>query len=494
MTAIQALAPDILLLNAKVLTADRAFTIAQALAIKDGRILAVGPDEVIKGLAGEGTAVLSLGGRTVIPGIIDAHNHLLSTGFTLKALRLYDCRSVGDIQAMVAERARRLPKGAWITGRGWDETLLREGRPPTRWELDEAAPEHPVALERVWNKLVANSLALRQAGISRETADPPSDLPYAGRIGRDQAGEPTGLFTDRAKRLILQAGPKPDLAEMEDAIVAACRAYNAVGITSVVDPGQYPLGIRAFQGVGRQGNLTVRTSVCPAGWGFGSAEDDGTCQERFEHLGLTTGFGNDLLRIDAIKIMPDGGVGDRTAWMSEPYQGDPNNYGTTVIRPDEIPRLVEWCHRRGWSVEAHTCGDRTQSVVVGAYARAYRLEPSSAIRHRIHHGYLPAGETLTLMAEHRIPAITNPPFIYYLGESYITNLGRERATRMKPHRRYLDAGVPLAGSSDSPVVDYNPFVGLYAGVARRTHQGTPFTPVDRLTREEALRLYTSSAA
>lgn len=202
-------APDLVLSGGKVLTCDEAFAVVAALAIKDGRVLAAGDDAAAKGLAGPRTRVIDLKGRTVVPGIIDAHNPLVSTGRNLTGLILHGVRSIREIQALVAARAKAQPTGTWITGRGWDETLLEAGRAPTRRDLDEAAPDPPVVLERVWNKLVCNSLALKLAGVDRAFPDPPGGERYAGIIGRNAAGEPTGLFTDRAKRIILNAALPP---------------------------------------------------------------------------------------------------------------------------------------------------------------------------------------------------------------------------------------------------------------------------------------------
>jgi predicted amidohydrolase YtcJ len=207
-------APDLVLVNGRIHTVDDANPAASAVAVKGGRFVAVGADDEIRALAGSGTRVEDLGGATVVPGLIDAHNHLLSTGRALGQVRLYDCRSLGEVLDRVAERARRTPPGRWIVGRGWDESLLAEGRPPTRRELDAAAPDHPVALERVWNKLVCNSAALRLAGVSAATPDPPAGAAYAGSFERDAAGEPTGLFRDRAKALILAAVPEPSEEEL----------------------------------------------------------------------------------------------------------------------------------------------------------------------------------------------------------------------------------------------------------------------------------------
>jgi predicted amidohydrolase YtcJ len=490
----RSLAPDLILLNGTVHTMDADDLTATAVAIKDGRFVAVGLDEEVRALAGFGTAIEDLGGATVIPGLIDAHNHLLMTGQVLGQLQLYDCRGINQIVGRVAERARTTPPGRWILGRGWDESLLAERRHPTRHDLDRVAPEHPVVLHRVWNKLTCNSAALRAAGISRETPDPPANAPYAGSFERDPNGKPTGLVRDRAKELILAHVPAPTVDELVRAIETACRAYNAVGLTGVAEPGLYPREIGAFHRARREGRLTVRVDMLMAGWGFGSAAEEVALKERFEAVGVEGGFGDELLRLEGIKFMPDGGVGDRTARMFSPYLNEPDNRGTWVVEPPRLAELIRWVHRLGWSIDSHTCGDETQETVVRAYATAQEASPKPWLRHRVHHAYFPTAETLRLMAKHKIPAVVSNPFLVNLGESFVASLGEERAARAMPMRTYLDVGIPLAGSSDSPVSDYNPWVGIYAAVTRTTVAGRVLCPEEHITVREALRSYTIGGA
>jgi predicted amidohydrolase YtcJ len=486
------LAPDLILTDARITTMDPAMPDATALAVKDGEILAVGEKAQVEALAGPSSRVIRLSGRRVIPGLNDIHNHLLSTGAVLTEVQLYEARSIEEIQAAVAERARSAPPGSWILGRGWDESLLREQRFPNRHDLDEAAPNNPVVLDRVWNMLVTNSAALLAADIGRDTPDPPADQLYAGRIVRDERGDPTGLFRDRAKQLIKDTVPPRTMAERELHIRTACAAYNALGITSAAEPGLAPEQVRAFQNVQRAGALSVRTSMCLAGWGM--EPNEAVLPERFEHVGLSSGFGNALLRLDTIKIMPDGGVGDRTALMFEHYLDEPENFGQFVVGEADIFRWVAWVHERGWSVDAHTCGDRMQEIVVRAFAAAQQAQPDATIRHRIHHGYFPTPAALELMREFRIPALATIPFITNLGESYVASVGEARAARMMPLRTYLEAGVPLALGSDSPVTTFNPFVGIYSAVTRKTVYGRVLGADERISREEALRLYTADSA
>ncbi|HBY45429.1 MAG TPA: amidohydrolase, partial [Chloroflexi bacterium] len=203
------LAPDLILTGGRVVTMDPDLPEATALAVKDGHILAVGGDVAIEELAGPGTQRFALGGRLTIPGIIDTHNHMISMGTVLNEVQLYAARSIDEIKELVADRVRTSPPGAWILGRGWDESLLADKRFPNRHDLDEVAPNNPVVLDRVWNMLLANSAALQAADVGRHTPDPPADALYAGRIERDERGDPTGIFRDRAKELIKRAVPVP---------------------------------------------------------------------------------------------------------------------------------------------------------------------------------------------------------------------------------------------------------------------------------------------
>ena len=490
-----ALAPDLMLVNATMHTVDDANPAATAVAIRDGRFVAVGDDAQIRALAGPATRVEDLGGATVVPGLIDAHNHLQATGRMLREVQLYDTRAIPEIVERVAARVRETPRGEWVVGRGWDESLLAEKRHPTRYDLDAVSPDHPVVMHRVWNKLVCNSAALRAAGIDRETPDPPAGVLYSGSFERDEAGEPTGLFRDRAKDLITSHIPEPAEEERVASVEAACRAYNAVGLTGVAEPGLYPEEIRAFDRARREGKLTVRTDMLMAAWGFGAPETEDGLEARFESMGVGGGLGDDLLRLEGIKLMIDGGMSDRTARMFDPYLDEPENRGTWVVEPKRLVTLIRWVHDLSWPMDIHTCGDEAQETVVQAFAAAQRANPKPWLRHRVHHAYFPTPAALEAMAEAGIPAVVSSPFLTNLGEGFVNSVGPERASRAMPMRTYLDAGVPLEGSSDSSITDYNPWVGMHAAVNRMTATGRDLgKDSEALTAEEALRSYTLSGA
>ncbi|HEX3722691.1 MAG TPA: amidohydrolase family protein, partial [Nitrolancea sp.] len=340
-----------------------------------------------------------------------------------------------------------------------------------------------------------NSLAIQAAGVTRETPEPPASEINAGSFERDSGtGEPAGLFRDRAKELILRAVPALTDEQLVSAIDIGVRAYNAVGITGVGEPGLGPRELRAYQAAHEHGRLTVRTDMLLGAWGFVPASREPELKRWIEEIGVYGGFGDETLRLGGVKFMLDGGVGDRTARMTEPYAGEQDNFGQWAVDPDAYPGLVRWVHNLGWSIDTHTCGDAAQELAVKAIVAAQQAAPNPALRHRVHHAYVPTPETVRLMGQNRIPALVSNPFIVHLGESFVTSLGEDRASRALPMASYLRAGVPLAGTSDSPIADYNPWTGIYAAVARRTITGRQFDMTEAIDVRDALRSYTIQGA
>ncbi|MCA9876369.1 MAG: amidohydrolase family protein [Thermomicrobiales bacterium] len=488
-------APDLILVNGVVHTVDADSPLVSAVAIRDGRFVATGTDEEIRALAGPGTVVEDLGGAAVVPGLIDAHNHMQSTGIMLREVQLFDTRAIPEIVARVAERVKSARPGEWIVGRGWDESLLAEGRHPNRHDLDAVSPDNPVVIHRVWNKLVCNSAALRAVGIDRNTPDPPADVLYSGSFERDSNGDPTGLFRDRAKDMITDNIPPYTEEQRVAGIAEGCRAFNATGLTGVAEPGLYPNEIAAYTRARREGKLTVRTDMLIAAWGFGAPETEGGLEENVAFVGTGGSFGDDLLRLEGVKFMIDGGMSDRTARMFEPYLDQPDHRGTWVVEPTRLVKLIRYIHDLGWPMDIHTCGDEAQEVVVSAFADAQRDNPKPWLRHRVHHAYFPTETALKRMAEAQISAVVSSPFLTNLGEGFVNSVGPERASRAMPMRTYLDAGVPLAGSSDSYITDFNPWVGMHAAVNRHTVTGRDLGKAsEALTPAEALHSYTMGGA
>jgi predicted amidohydrolase YtcJ len=231
-----------------------------------------------------------------------------------------------------------------------------------------------------------------------------------------------------------------------------------------------------------------------AGWGFGSANEDLLLEDRFSAVGLEGGLGDGILRLEGIKLMTDGGVGDRTARMFESYLNEPDNRGILILEADELAERIRWVHDLGWPMDCHTCGDEAQELVVRAYSDAQTANPKPWLRHRVHHAYFPTAKALDLMKTHLIPAVVSDPFILTLGESFVTSLGEDRAACAMPMRTYLDRGIPLAGSSDSPVSDFNPWSGIYSATSRKTVRGRQLGSEQCISIREAVRTYTIGGA
>ena len=484
------MAPDLIVADGKIHTLDAEDTIAQAVAIKDGRFVAIGRAEAIARLAGPGTKRISLGGRTAIPGLFDSHVHMMETGAKLTTIRLDECASPEEMAALVAQRARETPPGSWIIGQGWNEGNFPNRRLPTRQDIDPATAEHPVVLMRFFNTDVVNTYALRLARIDRHTPDP-----YQGKIERDPAGEPNGLLRAKAKGLVDRLIPKPTAAAMAEALRLGCREMLRFGVTSVIEPGLNAEEIRVYQALHMSGQLMVRTNLMPSWHGFHQEETETQLEYRARELGVYTGWGDEWLRMGALKMAIDGGTTPHTAYMYEPFEGEPEVVNYNRLGVDDLRRYFRTAQELGWDVGIHCCGDHAQDLAVDAFAEVARELPRSDARHSIIHGYFPTPRALEQMAEHNITAVIQPTFIYWEGELLFRDVGKGRALNYKPARKYLDRGVPLAASSDNPsTVSANPFIALYALVTRKNRCGQHIAPQEALSREEALQSYTIAGA
>jgi predicted amidohydrolase YtcJ len=485
---IKDLSPDLILLSGQVYTLDAEGTVAQAVAVKDGRILAVGGDTEIEGLAGPNTQRGTLDGRAVIPGIFDSHNHLMEVGAKLSAIRLDECQSQEEMMELVRERAKDTPPGEWIVGQGWNEGNFADGQLPTHHDIDPATDEHPVILMRFFNTDVVNSYALRLAGVTRDTLDP-----EGGKIERDADGEPNGLLRASAKTLVRSLIPKPTLEQMKESLRLACQEVHRFGITSVVEPGLVSEEIRAYQSFYQDGGLSVRVNLMPSWHGFYDEEKEADLDYRAKELGIYSGLGDEWLRIGALKMAIDGGTTPHTAYMHEPYEGDTELVAFNRLGLDDLYRYYRTAQELGWDVGIHCCGDHAQDMAVDTFAQVARDVPNPDARHNIIHGYFPTPKALDQMAEYNIAAVLQPTFIYWEGDLLFRDVGERRAQNYKPARKYLDRGIVVTASSDvTSTVSANPFVALYALVTRKNKLGQDIAPHEAISREEALRTYTEA--
>ena len=483
---------DLVLLNGKVVTVDPEFSIAEAVAIKEGRFVAVGCNGEVAEVMGDETEVVDLKGKCVLPGLIDSHLHMLGTGLTLFMI---DCRtppmtSIDDIVAAVKKRAGEVKPGEWIRGRGWDQAKLAEHRNPTRWDLDEAAPDNPVYLTRTCGHVaVVNSKALEVAGVTGETPQP-----VGGTIVKDEGGEPNGLLLERpAFWLVMKHIPPPDLDRKIEAIRLATRAFNEAGLTGVIEPGIMAEDMRAYQSALEEGGLTVRVSMMLAG-----VEGDETveeCLRRIREFPMTTGFGNEMIKFLGLKLLIDGGIGGRTALLREPYEDETDNYGILTMPEEKLQRLVDAGNMQGMMVGVHGAGGRAMDIILDAFEETDRKRPIKGRRFTLIHAYQPSEENFEQCRRLGVVVASQPSFFYYLGDSFYENVNPDRSKWLKPHRAWIDNSIVVASGTDSPVTPYSPLVSLWASIARKTEvKGIQLGTEQAVTREEAIKMYTINSA
>jgi predicted amidohydrolase YtcJ len=464
---------------------------AEALAVRDGRVLAVGTVDEVAALAGPATRRIDLGGRLAAPALNEAHMHLLPYGLGLSQvnLRAEEVRTLDEVLRRVAAAASTTPKGEWILGRGYDHGALDIGRHPTAAEIDRVAPDHPVFLTRTCGHVgVANSAAMRLAGIGHNTPDP-----EGGAIER-RDGALTGLFQERAMRLLRDIMPPPSEDAMVAAIDAAGRNLAAFGFASASDMNVGMTAgldeIAAYRRAEGEGVLHQRM------WQVLAGNPEGIAAEAWAQglrPGVAAGATADaLLAWGAVKVFGDGSAGGLTAAFFDPYLESAGGGTGIFCFPDAtIQRLLTEYHKQGWQLDIHAIGDAGIEQVLVAMEQAGTEDmPLAGRRHRIEHcGFLNAGQRQRML-RHGILPVPQPVFLYEFGDLYLRNLGPERSEFAYPMRTWLEEGHHPAASSDSPVCTVNPFINLYAMVTRQTNRGTVLGASEALTMAQALHCYT----
>ncbi len=463
----------------------------QALAIWGGKILATGSDAEILALRGPQTRVIDLEGRFACPGLIDNHLHLIATGLVMGWVDAKPAAAptLAALTAALTARAAQLPKGGWVLARGYDQVKLDTGVHPTRADLDRAAPDHPVMLKRACGHVsIVNSKALELAGVTEATQDP-----AGGVIGRSDGGELNGFLAENAQNLVEAAIPKPSEDEVIAAIERAGNLLLSYGITSCMDAAVgHILGfgeIRAYELAKLSGRLPVRVWLTLLG-------DPGETSivEECWRAGLVSGAGDDLLRVGGVKIFLDGSAGGRTAWMTQPYQDEPQNFGVQMLPNAQVEAMVLDFHQRGYQMACHAIGDGAIEQLITAYEQALAAHPDPDRRHRVGHcGYSSPAQEARMQAAGILPA-PQMAFIHDFGDSYVSVLGEERGARAYPIGTWTRMGLKPSTGSDSPVCSPDPFPDLHAMITRRTWKGTLLDASEILTREEALRAYTEYGA
>jgi predicted amidohydrolase YtcJ len=491
---------DLIVVNAKVVTVDRAFSIAQAVAVRDGRITAVGSDRDIRAQAGPRTRVIDASGRTVIPGIIETHVHgaMVAPAEAVQPFPSLD--SIAALQEWVRAEARRAPAGTWIWGPRTFPTRLREHRFPTRSELDAAAPNHPVVIDGAY-ALILNSAALRAAGITAATPDPPG-----GAIVKGADGQPTGLLRN-VGAMLARFRPKEATEIPLDQLERLHRVYNRAGITSVIERGATLDGYRAYEALKRANRLHVRSTVTiriPVDQIANAESYIGSLPVKFR-------AGDEWLKAGPLKITVDGGILIGTSYMRKPFGldarqlyavDDPAYHGFLTLTPQQIATAFLAGHKLGWQMVAHVTGDAGVDVVLDAIEAAQKAHKAADRRHTLIHAYFPDRETARRAARLNVLVDTQPVLYFKDADALAEALGRSRLEHFMGLRTWLDAGVRTTINSDhmfgldrdKALNPFNPFLTMYVATARKTEGGQTIGAGEAVTREQALRMMTSDAA
>jgi predicted amidohydrolase YtcJ len=486
-------APDLILLNGNIRTLDSKRPHARAIAIKGGQIIAVGENDAIADLADQKTERIELNGRLAIPGLMDSHFHFYDWAMGRQQLDLARVNSLGELLDQVALTAGQLPQEKWVLGQGWNESDWPEHTMPRRDHLDGVAPSHPVALWRCDLHLVSvNSRALELAGIDETTPDPPD-----GVIEKDSSGRPTGILRELAPNLVKSVIPPPSADELVTAMRDGITHLHTLGLTALHDARlmgglEGAAALSAWQLLNEKGKLDLRCWVSLAG-------------ERLEEaiaLGLRTGLGDECLRIGHVKYFADGGMGARTAWMLEPYLDA--EYGMPLGSMAELARNIAAAEKAGLAVMVHAIGDRANREIITileelAESRSKAAQRSSAppvLPHRIEHTQMIRSEDIQRLAKLKVAACVQPHNMI-LDINMIDESVGPRGRWTYAYKEMLDAGIPVLFSSDAPVCDPSPLVGIHAAVTRQRRDGTPkggWYPEQRISVEDAVRGYTTVPA
>jgi predicted amidohydrolase YtcJ len=481
--------PEWILTNGNFHTQDTRQPRARAVAVGEGRFLAVGEDKEIRELAARGTEIIDLEGKTAIPGMTDAHFHYYDWALGRKELALGDVAHFQELLDRVKARAQETPAGHWIVGQGWNESDWPEHRMPTRDDLDAAAPGHPVALWRCDLHLAAvNSRALELAGINENTPNPPD-----GVIARDGSGRLNGILRELATNLVKKAIPSPTDGDLTAVMAEGIPVLHAYGLTGLHDIHlmgglEAAPAFRAWQRLRETGMLKLRTWVSIPGESLDEAVA----------LGLRTGLGDDILRIGHLKYFADGGMGARTAWMIDPYLDA--ECGMPLGSLDALKEAFVRADQAGLAVMVHAIGERANREVIGIFEKVFEARrapggtrfPAPAVRHRMEHVQMIRPEDISRLARLDLIACVQPHNMI-LDINMIDECVGARGAFTYAYREMIDTGIPVIFSSDAPVCDPRPLVGIHALVTRRRKDGTPeggWYPESRLTVEEAVRGYT----
>ena len=472
---------DLILVNARVYTVDDNRPMVAAFAVKDGRILFAGSEVEVRALAGPATRVIDAGQATVIPGMVDAHAHLLNLGTSLRNVKLAGSKSYEEVIARVVERARTMKPGEWIEGRGWDQNLWPVKEFPTHEALSRAVPNNPVVLSRIdGHAILANSMAMRLAKVTAATRDP-----SGGRIIRMADNSPSGVFVDNAESLVMRSVPNLTTDQRRDAILTAIAEANKWGLVGLHDAGASRGTIDLYESLAREGRYNLRNYVL--------ISDDSADIAHYMARGPQSALHDGRIWIRAIKLYSDGALGSRGAALLAPYSDEAGNTGLLVSQPAHIQRVATAALRGGFQLGVHAIGDRGNRIVLDAYDAALKAVPTADHRFRIEHSQVISPEDIPRFAKLGvIPSMQASHQTSDMGWAE-ARVGAARIRGAYAWRSLLNTGVIIPNGSDFPVEEVNPLISFHSAVSRQDPSNAPpggWYPEQVMNRDEALRSMT----
>jgi predicted amidohydrolase YtcJ len=479
---------DSIFYNGRINTLDEAATVHSAVGVTNGKISSFGTDDELQRFSGPKTEVIDLKGAVMFPGFMEAHNHLSIYGYLLDGLDLSATKvsKMDDILSLVKAEAEKLPAGSWIKGSRYAEYFLAENRHPTRTDLDQVSPEHPVILYHTsFHACTLNSLALEKSGITRD-----SQSPQGGIIEKDpHTGEPTGVLHDQAQIDVFNNLYIGDLETMGsrqrvELCGRATENFARLGLVFAADAMVTPLTLKMYQETLAANRLKIRIYTM----------NDTRYAESLTGSQIKTGFGSDRLRIGPIKIFADGGMSNRTAAVSQPFLTPPHDKGLKIQSREDLMEMVKSYHETGYQIAVHAQGDEAIGDLMDAYEAVLGKTSANPLRHRIEHAGCLYPDLLKRAADMHIVASVQPVFFGELGDGWIEAFGPQLAEQLYPFKSMLNAGIKIGGSSDCPVSAVDPRIGLRDAVLRKTPSGRQLSPHEALSMDEAIRLYTRGSA
>jgi len=468
---------DLVLMDGNVLTMCSSQSSAEAVAVKKDRIVKVGTNEEIRQWIGDDTTVINLQGRTVVPGLTDSHIHVGDFGKFLTWVDLKDANSVEEMQRLIRERVQKISKERWIIGSGWDQARFAEKRYPNRWDLDEASPHNPVILYHQCGRVcVVNSNALELAGVTKET-----ESPSGGEIEKDaETGEPTGILRETATDLVWNVIPEPSEEEVMEGASLACQKIVEAGVTSIHWIATSSTEISVIQRLRAGNKLPLRVyTIIPA-----------NLLDQIGGSDLSIISGDGANRNLGVKVFVDGSLSARTAALREPYCGDAESKGQLLYSQQELDALVAKLHRANFRLVMHAMGDQAIGMALAAIEKALMEAPRKDHRYRLEHASVLSRELIRRIKELGMTVSVQPKCVIteFSVWSAVDRLGSERARWLYPIKTLIKEGVRVVGGSDCPMEPLSPLQGVQAAVTRE------FFPEERITVDEALRMYTVNAA